>query len=347
MLTGKIQVLPSRRIMSMPNPNIALVGCGGWGRNWMRELLAQRCLKAICDPQWEGKNLSLPSGIACFDSLDTLLSQENIHALVIATPAETHKDIALRALAAGKHILVEKPLATSQKDARAILKAAEHTRLVGMVGHLMLYHPAITWIKKHIDQGEIGELYYMTARRLNLGKIRQSEDAVWSFAPHDLSVALHFFKETPEDVIASSFCFLQKKKNIADLGFLYLEFPSGKIFHGHFSWLDPAKRREMVFVGSKKMIVFEDAQPINKIQVFDKGAVTVEEGHPVIDEGRGPVTFSGDIFIPSLPSEPPLRCELKAFIAAIRGDATANLSPLQQGCDVIDILEQYSKVSRP
>jgi len=318
---------------------LGIIGCGGWGKNWVREAQNQKVLMAVCDPRLQDLRLNLPSEVNQFNELDTFLFEADVEAVVIATPAETHKDVALKCIAANKHVFIEKPLAVSYEDSKMIVDAIEQKSLVGMVGHLMLYHPAIAWIKNYINQGELGDLYYVTARRLNLGVVRQKENAIWSLAPHDLSIALHLFDEAPSRVRAMGDCFLQKSLDVADVGFIHMNFPSGKMFHGHFSWLDPVKKREIVLVGSKKMIVFEDSSLQEKVRVYDKGAITLEEGHPVISCNT-PQIFNGDIYIPSISNEPSLTRELKAFCHAVKGDVTANLSPLSQGCEVAAILEK-------
>src|SRR4030095_12680738 len=233
------------------------------------------------------------------DRYDDLLEDVSVQAIVIATPVPTHADLARRALAAGKHVFVEKPPALSGAEADELVTLAEERDLVLLPGHLLLYHPAVAKLQQLIDSGELGEILYIYGNRQNLGQIRKDENALWSLGVHDLSVILHLVGEEPSEVWARGESFIHE--GVEDVVFCYLRFPSGIVAHMHLSWLDPHKMRKMTVVGRNKMAVFDDMELERKVTVYDKGTEQRAESY---GEWR---TRTGDIYIPKIPHDAPLR----------------------------------------
>ena len=259
--------------------NIAQVGYGYWGPNLLRNLMdhPDANVKGVIDKDLKIKEkLSEKYPSLSFESdfsID-LLDEWEVDAVVIATPAETHFDIAIKTLKNNRHCLIEKPLTTTPETSRELIEIAEKNNLILMVGHTFLYNAAVIKMKEIIDSGELGEIYYVFAQRLNLGKIRQDVDVLWNLAPHDISIINYWFGELPVQVSARGIDFIQP--NISDIAFVNLEFPGGKYAVIHLSWLDPLKIRQITVVGSKKMAVYNDTAE-EKLIVYDKG---VDRKHP-------------------------------------------------------------------
>ena len=209
--------------------------------------------------------------------------------------------------------------------------AAEHQRIL-MVGHLLLYHPAVRYLKDLVQRGELGDPYYVTSQRLNLGKVRRDENALWSFAPHDLSVILHLLGAEPIDVAARGSAFLQP--GVDDVVFLHLRFPQGRMAHVHVSWLDPHKTRKFTVVGSRKMAVFDDMEASEKIRIYDKG---VERAGEIVSYSEALTVRSGDITIPRVDLQEPLRLECLHFLECVR-ERKAPLSDGASGLAVVRVL---------
>ena len=254
----------------MIDVNVCVVGCGHWGRNLIRSFSSLKSLYGICDLDVERARsfaAAYPHAV-CFDTYEEVLSDSNVNAVVLATPAERHYDMALAALAAGKDVFVEKPLALEWHDGVEMVEAARDRGRVLMVGHLLHYHPAIVRLKELIDTGVLGRIEYIYSNRLSMGKIRREENALWSFAPHDISVILSLVGQTPLQVAATGGAYLQP--NIADVTISNLLFDHGTRAHIFVSWLHPYKEQRLVVIGSKQMAVFEDSRPDHKLMLFDK-----------------------------------------------------------------------------
>ncbi len=314
---------------------VGLIGAGYWGKNILRNLYNIEECKLIMVVDKDEKVIKKWSSLypdIYFTSKEDEIFNSEVDAIVIATPAVTHYSLVKRALKSNKNVFVEKPLALSLKKAEEIAKLADRENLILMVGHLLLYHPAVRLMKRMIENGEIGEIYYIYSSRLNLGKVRSDENVLWSLAPHDISIILYFMEEKPHEALCRGGSFLQKKIN--DIAFLYLGFPSGKIAHVHVSWLDPHKIRKTVVVGSKKMIVFDDTEPHEKIKVYDKGI-------DVNYTPEYPLNFNirfGDIYIPRIDMVEPLKEELRHFILSIK-NGTRPLTDGWNGVEVVRVLE--------
>jgi predicted dehydrogenase len=316
---------------------LGLIGCGAWGSNWARTLAAMRGveLRWCCDLHADAVarvGRQLPQVRTTADA-DEVLNDPAVDGVVIATIAPTHFDMAGRALKAGKHTLVEKPLTLRLADAVALHRLAERQRRVLMVGHLLEYHPAVLYIKKLIDSGELGEVYYLYSQRLNLGTVRSDENAWWSLAPHDVSVALRLLGQTPISVSCRGQNVVQK--GVADVVFGTLEFAGGKLAHIHVSWLDPHKTRNLTVVGSKKMVVFDDTQPAYKVTVHDKG---FRRSNDIGSYADWITMHQGDITIPKIDAAEPLQREAAHFVECIRNQARP-VSDGAAGAAVVAILE--------
>lgn len=294
---------------------IAVVGAGAWGKNHIRvfsEMNRVR-LKYVCD-QDASKTTPLQKAYpqtAMVKELKPILQDPEVKGVVVASSAISHYPLTKEILAADKDVLVEKPMALSQKEAEEMLKLAEGKKRILMVGHLLIYHPVVDRLKEMVTSGDLGRLYYIYTQRVNLGVIRQDENALLSFAPHDLSVILYLLGEDPVAVTAHGESYIQK--GIEDVAFLSLRFGDGKMANIHLSWLDPHKLRRITIVGSKKMVVFDDMEASEKLKVYDKGVKNVSYD----TYGEYLSLRFGDITIPSIKMAEPLRAEAEHFIQTI------------------------------
>ena len=259
-------------------------------------------------------------GVKTFPSDERVHEDPSVDAVVIATPAADHYRAAKRALIAGKHVFVEKPLAMTEVQATELVELSKSKSLVLMVGHTFLYNSAVRRIKKIIDSGELGDIYYIYSRRLNLGMVRQDVNVLWNLAPHDISVILYWMETEPISCTASGGTFLQS--GIEDVVFLTLSFPNRTIAHIHLSWLDPHKVRDMTVVGSKKMVVFDDVSTDAKVTVFDMGVDVrpdARRGVPFDSFGAFQVLHRyGDTLVPRIDYPEPLVTEMQHFVECIR-----------------------------
>jgi predicted dehydrogenase len=271
---------------------IGVIGCGQWGRNLVRNVHAIGLLAAVAEPSPSGraKAKEIAPAVPVHESADAVLADPQIHAVMIATPAETHYPVASAALAAGKDVFVEKPMTIDVEDARALIRQAEAAERILMVGHLLEYHPAILKLHELVQSGELGKIRYVISNRLNLGKIRTEENALWSFAPHDIAVILRLVGTMPFEVVATGGCYVQP--NIADVTVTQLLFDNGARSHIFVSWLHPFKEQKLVVIGSKKMVCFDD---ISKKLMLTDLKVEWEEGQPVPVRAPGlELEFPGD-----------------------------------------------------
>ena len=292
---------------------VGVAGLGYWGPNLARNFDELAELAWLCDISPD--QLTLFRGrypqTRQTDRFDEMLEDEKVDAVVIATPVPTHYELGKQALAAGKHVLVEKPPAMHATEMDELVELATSRDLVLMPGHLLLYHPGVQKLKALIDGGELGDVLCVYGNRQNLGIVRTNENALWSLGVHDLSVILYLLDEEPEVAIAHGRDFLTE--SVEDVVFCYLRFPSGKIAHMHLSWLDPHKMRRMTVVGRDKMAVFDDMELERKVTVYDKAPWKRAETY---GEWQ---TRSGDIFIPKIPTSEPLRLECEHFLRLVAG----------------------------
>ncbi len=320
---------------------IAVAGVGAWGVNHVRAFARVKGVEvaAVCDGSAEAraKALALAPKARAESDLGAVLADASIEAVVLATPAVTHAKLALDVLAAGKHVLVEKPLALSGADAAAVVSAAEQAGKVLMVGHLMLFHPAVERLRKMVQSGELGKLFYLYAQRVNLGRIRQDENALWSLAPHDISMILALLDETPSSVAARGGSYLQK--GIEDVVFVTLRFPSGVLANIQLSWLDPRKERRLTVVGSKKMVELDDAHPVEKLRIYDKGY----DKPPEFTEYAQFLSIrNGDIHIPQVSMAEPLDLECRHFVDCVQNGKR----PLTDGASALAVVRVLEAATR-
>jgi predicted dehydrogenase len=312
---------------------VGLAGLGYWGPNLARNFDDLGDLAWLCDldaDQLDQFGARYPNARTT-DRYDDLLEDATVQAIVIATPVPTHADLARRALTAGKHVFVEKPPALTGAEADELVALAEERELVLLPGHLLLYHPGVAKLQELIASGELGEILYIYGNRQNLGVIRTDENALWSLGVHDLSVILHLVGEEPAEVWARGEAY--HYEGVEDVVFCHLRFPSGVAAHMHLSWLDPHKKREMTVVGRNKMAVFDDMELERKVTVYDKGTEQRAESY---GEWR---TRTGDIYIPKIPNDEPLRLECRHFLTLVAGDGD-RLEAAREGAVVVRVLEQ-------
>jgi len=313
---------------------VGVVGLGYWGPNLARNFASiPGCeVSWLCDAseQARAKMAQTLPDARLTDDIGELLGDGQLDAVVLATPVPTHAALATRALEAGKHCFVEKPLATTVADAQMAVAAATRAGRVLMVGHLLEYHPAVTQLKELVDEGELGELFYLYGNRVNLGKLRADENALWSLGAHDVSVVLHLIDEDPIECTAHGRSYV--REGVEDVVFCYLRFPSGVVAHLHLSWLDPHKERRLTVVGARRMATFDDMRLEGKLTVYDKG----------FDEDARSwgeyVARSGESFSPRIANVEPLRVECEHFVDCVRTGA-APRSDGESGLRVVRVLE--------
>jgi predicted dehydrogenase len=316
------------------------VGIGYWGKNLLRNFasLPDVELLSVCDQRseiLEAVKIRYPS-IHTTHRFSDLLENPDIDALVIATDTFRHSSMTLASLMAGKHTFVEKPMAQNPSEAERLVELAEANDLRLMVGHLLLYHPAFQYVENLIHRGELGDIYYLYSMRVNLGIVRQQENAWESLAPHDVAVALQLMDEKSVGVAAHGQAYLQKE--IEDVVFATLYFENRKCAHIHTSWLDPHKVRKVTVVGSKKMAVIDDVAPAEKVRIYDKGIEVLQGENGYADYAGAMTIRSGDIHIPRIPMQEPLRLECQHFVDCIRSGRTP-LSDGRNGLAVVRLLE--------
>jgi len=318
---------------------VSVVGAGNWGKNLVRNLagLADVDLKYVCDLDENVREsmVALYPHATVTDDFQQALDDDDVDAAVVAVDVPRHFELAKRALEAGKHTYVEKPLTLASAESKELVDLADAGGLKLMVGHLLEYHPAVNFMKDMIAAGEVGDPLYLYFHRVNLGIVRQKENAWWSLAPHDISVACYLFDAEPVSVSASGHAYLQP--GVEDVVFANLKFADGRMAHIHVSWLDPHKIRKVTLVGSQKMVVFDDMEAAEKIRVYDKGAEVRS-----VDSYVEAITLrTGNILIPKIPGGEPLRTECGHFIDCIINDATPR-SDGGDGLRVVKILEAGS-----
>jgi len=327
--------------------SIAQIGCGYWGPNLLRNLVAHKdCrVKIVCDPSAERQAYvqGLYPAIHTTNDLNVVLDDPEIQAVVIATPVATHYDMAIRALKAGKHILVEKPMATTVEEVLDISTHAREKGVTAMVGHTFLYNAAVIHLKALIDSGELGQVRYLYSQRLNLGRIRSDVDALWNLAPHDISIIQYLLGDPiPISITRTGMAFIQP--GVEDVTFLSITYPGPVMAHIHVSWLDPHKVRRMTVVGSKKMAVYDDMSE-NKIAIYDKGIdKKAILGENMDFDNQNFFTFThrtGDVFLPKVKFVEPLKAEIAHFIDCIT-NGTPCCTDAEHALSVVRLLSKAS-----
>ena len=320
---------------------VAVIGAGNWGKNLVRNFASLKGvqLKYVCDLDQKARDAMsrLYPRATVTDDIFKALGDRDVAAAIVAVDVPRHYEVARRCLEAGKHTYVEKPLTLTGDDSRKLKELAEAKGLKLMVGHLLEYHPAVDYMKQAIRTGEVGRPLYLYCQRLNLGVVRQTENAWWSLAPHDISVVCYLFDAEPVGISASGHAYLQN--GIEDVVFANMKFADGRMAHIHVSWLDPHKIRKVTLVGSNKMVVFDDMEALEKIRVYDKSA----QVKPGVESYAEAITLrTGNILIPNIPGGEPLGAECQHFVDAIVNDTTPR-SDAADGLRVVKVLEAGSR----
>ena len=326
--------------MSQP-VNVGVVGCGYWGPNLARNFrsLPESRLKILCDLSEDRlRHLrSLYPEVEGETNYDRMLTDGGLDAVVVATSVRLHFPMAKASLLAGKHTLIEKPMAASTAECEELIEIAKKQGLILMVGHTFLYSPAIRKIKEIVEHHDIGDIRYISARRLNLGLFQKDINVAWDLAPHDISIILHIMEETPHSVSCRGAAHVTPK--IEDVTSMSLHFAKERSAIIHSSWLDPRKVREMTIVGSKRMIVYDDVASQEKIRIFD---ARVERPPHYDTFGEFQYAYHyGDIYCPYVKQDEPLKAECQHFLDCIRRGSTP-LTSGTNGLDVVRILEASS-----
>ena len=315
---------------------VACVGAGYWGKNLVRVFhgLANVRLKLICDLNEDTREAMGQQyrDVDVVEDYERVLADDEVEAVILAVPAAYHFEAARQALERGKHVYVEKPLTLSADTARELVKLADRQDRILMVGHLLEYHPAVAMLKGLVENQELGEVYYLYSQRVNLGVVRRDENALWNFAPHDVSVILHLLGEEPDTVSARGECYLQE--GVEDVVFVNLHFADRKMAQLQLSWLDPHKIRKLTMVGSRKMAVFDDMESTEKVRVYDKGAERIGPE----SSGDAIIMRVGDVVIPHIDAAEPLKLECQHFADSVRDGVTPK-SDGRVGLRVVRVLE--------
>ena len=317
---------------------VGVVGLGYWGPNLARNFaVLEGCeLRWCCDAD-QGKRQALERsfpGTRFTADLADLLADPGLDAVVLATDVPSHARLAIEVFRAGKHCFVEKPLAQSAAEAAAVVDEAAAADRILMVGHLLEYHPGVAKLKEIVGSGELGDVRYVYSNRLNLGKVRDDENALWSLGAHDVSVLLHLFDEEPAEALAYGESFV--REGVEDVVFCYLRFASGRVAQMHLSWLDPHKERRFTVVGSNRMATFDDMALERKVTVYDKGV-----DPPIRNYGEY-ITRSGDVMSPQISNEEPLRIECRHFVECVR-EGREPRSGAASGLRTVRVLEALQR----
>jgi predicted dehydrogenase len=319
---------------------LGVIGAGYWGPNLIRNFAAcpDAKLVAVCDKDRArlDKVLTGYLGVEAIESYEALLAKKDLDAVAIATPVGTHAPLALAALRAGKHVLVEKPLAGSIRDAEAMVRAAKDADRILMVDHTFVYSGPVRKIKEIVDSGDLGEIYFVDSVRINLGLFQHDVNVVWDLAPHDLSIMDHLIGRLPKSLSAFGTCHADSDSGIEDVAYLNLDFGDGLLASFHVNWLSPVKIRHFLIGGSRKGLVYNDLAPDEKIKVYDRGITVSQDA----EARRGALIGyrTGDVWSPRIEGQEPLQVMVRHFVECIRENKTP-LSDGEAGLRVVRILE--------
>jgi len=325
--------------------NVGLVGCGYWGPNLVRNFISlpDCTVKTICD--LDAERLShlgrLYPAVQTTRDSGQLIGDPEIDAVVIATPVRTHFDLAAAALSAGKHTLVEKPMASSVAQCEQLIEIAEDRKLTLMVGHTFIYSAPVRRIKELVDSGDLGRIHYISSQRLNLGLFQKDINVAWDLAPHDISIILYIMKDQPVSVNCQGKAHVNE--NVEDVTNMTLNFADGAMAIVQSSWLDPNKVRKITVVGNKKMLVYDDLEAIEKIKIYDK-RVEIPARYDTFAEFQYAYHY-GDIHSPYIKMAEPLKVQARHFLDCI-ANGTTPLSSGHDGLQVVRVLEAASKSLR-
>jgi predicted dehydrogenase len=320
---------------------VGVIGCGYWGPNLLRNFAENMDaeLRWICD--LDPHRLSLmgrryPSSRTTSD-YKKLLADPELDAVVIATPVGTHYRFALETLEAGKHVLVEKPFTASSKEGEHVVAEAARKRLTLMVDHTFIYTGAVRKMKELVDSGELGEILYFDSVRINLGLFQKDINVVWDLAPHDLAIMDYIMDQQPVSVSATGSCHIER--GIENIAYVLVRFPGEFIAHFHFNWLSPVKIRRTLLAGSKKMVVYDDLEPTEKLRVYDKGVISNRNGDEKEAAYKTLVSYrTGDVWVPKLDTTEALHYVCGEFLSAIR-ESRSPVTDGEAGLRIVRLLE--------
>jgi predicted dehydrogenase len=318
---------------------IGVIGCGYWGPNLVRNFnqLPISRVKYCCD--LDDSRLAhmkaLYPNVTVTKRYEDIIENPEVEAVAVATPVSSHFPITKACLEGGKHVLVEKPLARSIAEAEEMVEVADRNNLVLFTGHTFVYNAAVQKMKDLVESGELGEVFYVSSIRVNLGLFQEDINVIWDLAPHDISILNHIFGADP--VTVSTFAKSYIRKGIEDVAFLVLQYPKGIVAHIHVSWLDPCKIRRTTLVGSKQMLVYDDTSALEKIRVYDKG-VDIQPHYDTFGEFQLAYRF-GDIIVPKIDGLEPLKAECTHFIECIRNGCRPR-SDGYAGLSVVRVVER-------
>lgn len=325
--------------------NLGIIGCGHWGPNYIRDFMSfDKCrVKLVCDLNRErlGRIKERLPSVETTSNYKQLVRHPEIDGVIIATPAVTHYELAGMSLRNGKHVLVEKPIATSVKHAESLIELSKKVNRILMPGHIFEYHDGIRKMKSYVNQRRLGKIYYMYSRRTNLGPIRDDVNAMWDLSTHDISIFNFLLDRLPESVSANGFSYL--RKGIQDVGFVTLCYPKNIIVHIHVSWLDPRKIREIVIIGDKKMLMFDDLDNESPIKIYDKRVMKKRYERPYYTyEEFKMIVRDGGVVIPKIKIKEPLKAECEHFLDYISNGKIPE-KYLRRGIDAVRILAGIDK----
>jgi len=313
------------------NKNIAVIGCGHWGKNLVRNFAEIGALAAVCDPDNKVAEKYAMQFLVNNLSFLEVLNDSSILGVVLAVPAPLHAKLAIEAMQAGKHVYVEKPLAMNEIEAKDIIATSKKHNVKLMVGHLLQYHPIFKAVRELVLSRKLGNLNYIYSNRLSFGKVRSEEDVIWSFAPHDISMILSLAGEEPESIKTESSNILQSE--IADIATIHMSFKSKLKAHIHVSWIHPYKEQKLVVIGNKAMAVFDDTQPWDKKLALYPHNIDFVEKIPVLEKA--------DVEYINVQESEPLRNECQHFVDVVLG----RLEPLTDGSEGLRVLNVLSATS--
>jgi predicted dehydrogenase len=330
----------------MKKLKIAVVGTGHWGPNLVRNFNddTRVDLVKICD-----KDLARAKDVAsryknllATDKLEDIVNDQTIEAVVICTPTNTHFEVARACLEGGKHLFIEKPMATTATECQTLIDLAARKKLKLFVGHVFLYNPAIQYIKNLIQAGDLGDIVYIYGKRVNLGPVRRDVNALWDLAPHDIAIFNYWLDQEPLVGNATGINYINPP--IHDVVFSTLKYPKNILVSLHVSWMDPRKIRQIVVVGTKKMVIFDDLDPVGPVHVYNKAVTRKAPENSVSDtiQAFKVVLQEGDLVIPKVPTQEPLRNECKKFVDCLV-DNTEPLSDGANGLAVVRVLEALTR----
>jgi len=320
---------------------LGVAGVGHWGPNLIRNFYTNNksSVTAVCDT--DTKRLSLIQSaypeVKVTTSFNDLINNNEVDALVIATPTETHYELAKKALSANKHVLIEKPVATKPEECEELIRLAQAKNLHLFVGHIFIYNAGINAVKEYLDSGDMGRIYYVNMARTNLGPIRRDVNAFWDLAPHDISILNYWFPEKPVTVSAVGAVYLNNE--VEDTVYATFRYADGKIANIHTSWLNPKKVREIVIVGEKKMLVWDDMDLNHPIKIYDKNVTFIKTDEQLIDTYSGfhANIHEGDTLMPKILLNEPLKAECEAFLNVVQ-NGEKSLSSGLEGAHVVNAL---------